>query len=232
MLHAQNTPGGQLVQATDQFVGVRGARLVMFDDEGVRAAAMASWLAMMGWEVAVLTDAFTHQWTPTLKQTNTLAGDRTTQWTPITAEQVKVAQTQGARVIDVRASTKYRQAHIQESVWSIRPHLHRVPALSGARIVLIADDAMVAHLAALELEQADVAQIQINMDCAATWQAAGLNVVATPDLPTDHDSIDYLFFVHDRHDGNRAAAQRYLDWEVNLLNQIDEQERSSYRLPH
>ena len=232
VLHAQNTPGGQLVQATDQFVGVRGARIVMFDDEGVRAPAMASWLAMMGWEVAVLTDAFTHQWTPALKQTNTLAGERTTQLTPINAEQVKAAQAQGARVIDVRASTKYRQAHIQDSVWSIRPQLHRVPALGGARVVLIADDAMVAQLAALELEQADVVQIQINMDSATTWQAAGLNVVATPDLPTDQDSIDYLFFVHDRHDGNRAAAQRYLDWEVNLLNQIDEQERSSYRLPH
>jgi rhodanese-related sulfurtransferase len=50
---AQHTPGGQLVQATDQFVGVRGARLVVFDDENVRAPAMASWLAMLGWEVAV-----------------------------------------------------------------------------------------------------------------------------------------------------------------------------------
>ena len=96
----------------------------------------------------------------------------------------------------------------------------------------VLDDGLKQRIAALELEQADVVQIQINMDSATTWQAAGLNVVATPDLPTDQDSIDYLFFVHDRHDGNRAAAQRYLDWEVNLLNQIDEQERSSYRLPH
>ena len=232
VLHAQNTPGGQLVQATDQFVGVRGARLVMFDDEGVRAPAMASWLAMMGWEVAVLTDAFTHQWTQTLRQTSALPGERATPLTPATAEQLKLAQSQGARVIDVRASTKYRQAHIQDSIWSIRPQLHQISALSGARVVLIADDTTVAQLAALELEQAGVAQIQVNKDSATTWQAAGLKVVANPALPTDQDSIDYLFFVHDRHDGNRVAAQRYLDWEVNLLNQIDEQERSSYHLPH
>jgi rhodanese-related sulfurtransferase len=64
---AQHTPGGQLVQATDQFVGVRGARLVLFDEENVRAPAMASWLAMMGWEVVVLTNAFIQSWekTPT-----------------------------------------------------------------------------------------------------------------------------------------------------------------------
>src|SRR6185437_10070032 len=32
-----STPGGQLVQAIDEWVAVRGARLVLFDDDGVRA---------------------------------------------------------------------------------------------------------------------------------------------------------------------------------------------------
>src|SRR5690606_7372589 len=31
---AQHTPGGQLIQATDQYIGVRRARLVLFDDDG------------------------------------------------------------------------------------------------------------------------------------------------------------------------------------------------------
>ncbi|MCI4547356.1 sulfurtransferase, partial [Escherichia coli] len=34
---AQHAPGGQLIQATDQYVGVRNARLVLFDADGVRA---------------------------------------------------------------------------------------------------------------------------------------------------------------------------------------------------
>ncbi|OUM01303.1 hypothetical protein A8M77_16165 [Variovorax sp. JS1663] len=49
-----NVPGGQLVQETDHSVPVRGARIVLADDDGVRAPMTASWLAQMGWEVYVL----------------------------------------------------------------------------------------------------------------------------------------------------------------------------------
>jgi rhodanese-related sulfurtransferase len=47
-------PGGQLVQETDMAAPVRGARIVLTDDKGVRADMTASWLAQMGWDVYVL----------------------------------------------------------------------------------------------------------------------------------------------------------------------------------
>jgi rhodanese-related sulfurtransferase len=47
-------PGGQLVQETDHAAPVRGARIVLCDDDGVRANMTASWLAQMGWETWVL----------------------------------------------------------------------------------------------------------------------------------------------------------------------------------
>ncbi|WP_157218875.1 rhodanese-like domain-containing protein [Flavisphingomonas formosensis] len=50
----RNAPGGQLVQETDHFAPVRGARIVLADDLGVRADMTASWLAQLGWEVYVL----------------------------------------------------------------------------------------------------------------------------------------------------------------------------------
>jgi rhodanese-related sulfurtransferase len=50
-----SAPGGQLVQATDRYVGVLHARLVLIDDTRVRATMTASWLRQMGWdEVFVL----------------------------------------------------------------------------------------------------------------------------------------------------------------------------------
>ncbi len=52
-----SAPGGQLVQETDHHAPVRGARLVLADDDGVRAAMTASWLAQMGWEVYVVEPA-------------------------------------------------------------------------------------------------------------------------------------------------------------------------------
>ena len=49
-----SAPGGQLVQETDHFASVRGARIVLLDDDGIRAAITGSWLAQMGWETARL----------------------------------------------------------------------------------------------------------------------------------------------------------------------------------
>src|SRR5271163_4861910 len=46
---AISAPGGQLVQATDQYVGTFGARIVLVDDAEVRAAMTGSWLRQMGY---------------------------------------------------------------------------------------------------------------------------------------------------------------------------------------
>src|SRR6187402_1671377 len=50
----RSAPGGQLVQETDSFAPVRGARIVLADDLGARADMTASWLAQMAWDVYVL----------------------------------------------------------------------------------------------------------------------------------------------------------------------------------
>jgi rhodanese-related sulfurtransferase len=47
-------PGGQLVQEIDMAAPVRGARILLTDNRGVRADMTASWLAQMGWETYVL----------------------------------------------------------------------------------------------------------------------------------------------------------------------------------
>ena len=45
---SRNAPGGQLVQATDNWIGVRNARIVLVDDTGVRARMAGGWLRQMG----------------------------------------------------------------------------------------------------------------------------------------------------------------------------------------
>jgi len=47
-------PGGQLVQEIDMAAPVRGARILLTDNMGVRADMTASWLSQMGWEAYVL----------------------------------------------------------------------------------------------------------------------------------------------------------------------------------
>ncbi|MES2561671.1 MAG: rhodanese-like domain-containing protein, partial [Pseudomonadota bacterium] len=51
-------PGGQLIQATDVYLAVRHAAVVLIDDNGARATTTAAWLIQMGWrDVFVLENA-------------------------------------------------------------------------------------------------------------------------------------------------------------------------------
>jgi rhodanese-related sulfurtransferase len=54
ILGFRHYPGGQLVQEIDMAAPVRGARILLTDDRGLRADMTASWLAQMGWETYVL----------------------------------------------------------------------------------------------------------------------------------------------------------------------------------
>ncbi len=64
----------------------------------------------------------------------------------------------------------------------------------------------------------------------ATWTNADYALEASPQVPADADRIDYLFFVHDRHAGNRAAMKQYLAWETGLMAQLDEQEKPLFKV--
>ncbi len=45
---SRHAPGGQLVQATDEYIAVRNARVVLIDPQRVRSIMTASWLNQMG----------------------------------------------------------------------------------------------------------------------------------------------------------------------------------------
>lgn len=223
---AQHTPGGQLMQSGDQYVGVRHARVVLFDSDGIRAPTVASWLRQMGLDVFVLAQGLD-------------SGLALAPWQPAPAldlpgvDAALLAERLAAGnvvVVDVRPSMVFRKAHIAGSRWSIRPLLAEFLAGEHRDIVLVADEPAVLAGAAMELQQLGLS-VQLLTGGFAAWHEAGLPVHSSPDNPPDRACIDYLFFVHDRHDGNKQAARQYLAWETNLIAQLDPQELQSFRLP-
>ncbi|VVE86824.1 rhodanese-like domain-containing protein [Pandoraea bronchicola] len=224
---AQHTPGGQLIQATDQYVGVRHARVVLFDNDGVRAPIVASWLRQLGHDAYVLRDGLASG-----VSLPAPAPAVATSLPEIDATALATALADGSvAVVDVRPSMSYRREHVAGAQWAIRPHLPKLPA--SRNIVLVADERGVAELFAADWRRAnagDARTFSILAGGFKAWAAAGHPVESTPDLPPDAECIDYLFFVHDRHDGNKAAARQYLAWETGLLAQLDEQERGAFRI--
>uniref|UniRef100_UPI000D3C8B73 rhodanese-like domain-containing protein n=1 Tax=unclassified Variovorax TaxID=663243 RepID=UPI000D3C8B73 len=225
---AQHTPGGQLMQAADQYVGVRSARLVLFDDDGVRAPTVASWLRQMGHDACVLEGGLQGGLQAGLSPASApTAPPLPLIDAPTLAERIGRNE---VAVIDLRGSMPFRAGHIPRSRWSIRPRLHADTRHETRQPVLVADDAALAAWAAAS-ELAHLNTPLLLQGGMAAWRAAGLPVEATPALPADVDCIDYLFFVHDRHDGNKEAARRYLAWETGLVAQLDAQEKAAFRLP-
>jgi len=224
----RHAPGGQLIQATDAWVGVKGARLVLADAELVRAPVVAGWLRQLGHEACVLDGgiaaAASLAWPlpPRPPALPALA--------PITAQELVQVRTAQAQIIDLRPAMTFRQGHIAQAQWSIRP---RVAALANRGIkttVLVADEPGLAALAALDLREAGATDIRLLVGGLADWRDAGLPIVVTPDQPADADCIDFLFFVHSRHEGDAQAARQYLAWETGLLDQLDPQERGTFRI--
>ncbi|WP_454697173.1 rhodanese-like domain-containing protein [Achromobacter aegrifaciens] len=222
---AQHTPGGQLIQATDQYVAVRGARIVVFDAEGVRAPVVASWLRQMGWDASVLREGMQ------TRLDNPVEKASAPQLPMLTDAQLAAAITQGAQVVDLRPSMRFRASHITGARWAIRPRLDNLSLDAARPVVLLAEDASLAAWAAQDLRAQGMNDIQANAGDPAGWSGQGIALESTPAEPADADCIDYLFFVHDRHDGNKAAARQYLAWETNLVKQIDERELAGYRFP-
>jgi rhodanese-related sulfurtransferase len=220
-------PGGQLIQATDQWVGVKGARLVLVDEECVRAPVVASWLRQLGHETYVLTGGIAAAGAYAWRRRGPPSLDPLQPISP--AELAEALKAGAAQVIDLRPSMAFRNGHIPQATWSVRPRV-AAAALPGTAIVLVADEPPVAALAALDLAEPGHKDIRLLAGGQGAWCAAGLPVVATPDMPADPDCIDFLFFTHGRHDGNHEAARQYLAWETGLVGQLDPQERGVFQV--
>jgi rhodanese-related sulfurtransferase len=133
-------------------------------------------------------------------------------------------------VFDLGPSMTFRKAHIPGSHWSIRPRLLDAARRAARHIVLVADEPAVARLVAVDLLEAGIADVKLLEGGRSAWAAAGFPTAASPDSPPDAECIDYLFFVHDRHAGNKAAMRQYLAWETGLMAQLDREDLSAFRV--
>jgi rhodanese-related sulfurtransferase len=224
---ATHAPGGQLVQATDQWVAVRGARIILSDDTGLRAANTALWLRGMGHDVFVLDhDA------STCEVAAEPAPSLVARGLPIVSPAaLNDRLANGAVLLDLSPGIAYREAHIEGAIWAIRPRLDLLTIPADTDIILTCRDPGIAELATIDLRERGFERLARLDGTPSEWHDAGLTIIASPNEPSEEDCIDFLFFVHSRHDGDLDASRRYLEWEVNLLRQVDEQELSTLNPP-
>jgi len=231
---SKSAPGGQLVQATDLYVGVRRARLVLIDDTGVRASMSASWLIQMGWhDVHILYgvgDLFTESGpiTYTPRNLNETAADY------ITAETLKNTLAADAapgdsnnpriHVVDLATSLAYRDnGHIPGAWFAVRSHMPENLGFveQNDLLVLTSPDGQLAELAHGDAAESGL-KVKVLAGGTAAWKAlnAPLEYGFTnmADETTDVWYKPYDF--NDKDKSLESSMEQYLTWEVDLVPQI------------
>ncbi len=219
---SRHVSGGQLVQETDHYASVRNARVVLIDDDGVRANSTGSWLAQMGWQVFVLdglnADDFSVRggWSPRIPA---LSAQQEVE----PAQLAGLLEQQDIQVLDFTTSANYVNAHIPGAAWL------QISALTqqGAAILPEAEEyvvtcgsSMLARYAVAQLEQLTGKPVTVLKGGNTAWKAAGLPVVhgeTTLLLPR----IDRYRRPYEGTDNTPETIQAYLDWEYGLVAQLD-----------
>ncbi len=227
---SRNAPGGQLVQATDEYVAARAARIVLVDPEQVRAIMTASWLEQMGLPaVHVLwprgEDGFAG-WPVATGPAALRAEPEVAPWRETEPESLAARLADpGIAVLDLASSLRHRERHVAGAWWAVRSRLGQardaLAALPALReLVLTADDPALARLAAPEAAALwPGVEVTVLAGGNPRWFEARLPVGAGLDRATCATD-DVWYKPYDHASDYERHARAYLEWEVGLVGQI------------
>ena len=218
-----HAPGGQLVQATDEWVGVRHGTLVLTDTDGVRARMAGHWLRQLGWqEVYVLDDWFDlpretgpepHRLVAPLSDVPTLSADDLA---------VELKTETPPLVLDLATSPVFRKGHIPEAFFILPADLvHNERVVTAGAIVLTSPDGHVAHLVAPHLQNIN-RNVRVLKGGTRAWEKTGRSLQAgLSDAEELSAPVDVYKRPYEGTDNARVAMQAYLDWEFGLIAQLE-----------
>lgn len=206
---AVSAPGGQLVQATDEFVAVRRARLVLVDTvDLVRAANTVQWLRFL--HDGPLTVSV---YDPSLdlvrsKQVSLpVPTERRITWTEISQGNPGV----DVQLVDVRSSDRYAAGHVAGSLHARREHLDEIVS-RGDRVVLIGDASFAAEFLTADLTgdlwvlDGGIGSVTETLVTTEPWYAAEVvDRTGPPEFGPERD----------------AWYVAYFQWELALLRESE-----------
>ena len=214
---AVHAAGGQLVQATDEYVGTLGARIALVDDDGVRATLTASWLRQMGWEAYVVRGAL--EAGALVNGPGPAGSDGIAAPAAVTPAHLEALLGAGeVLVLDLADSRTFRRGHLPGAWHAVRADLpERLVALPERPVtVLTSPDGMLASLAAAEIE----GDVRVLDGGTAAWTSSGRGLVAGEADRIADNVNDVWLRPYDRGTGVEDAMQAYLDWEIDLVAQL------------
>jgi rhodanese-related sulfurtransferase len=226
---AVTAPGGQLVQATDEYVGTLGARIVLVDDLEVRALMTASWLKQMGCrDVFVLAASGSETGFPTPP---VLGFARRPELEIEPRELDRLLKRGAATLIDLSLSRAYRSSHVPGAFFAIRSRLARAVSALPLRdqFVLTSEEGVLANLALPDLAALTKRPIRYLAGGNAAWAQAGLPLTGGEENMAD-EAVDVWLRPYEQPRAPRDAMNEYLTWETDLLPRIERDGTANFRV--
>jgi rhodanese-related sulfurtransferase len=228
---AIHAPGGQLVQATDEYVGVRGARLVLTDNDGARAKMTASWLIQMDWRDVHVLEAG-GETLETGPYRPRILGLPDAEPDSVSVEELAALLDAGEAVVaDLANSLAYYKGHIPGAWFAIRSrmpdNLAKLP--DAALLVLTSKHGDLARLAVSEAA-ASGRRVKLLRGGSDAWVVAGKPLESGFTHIADHTD-DRWYKPYDlEEEGDSAAMEAYLTWEVDLVGQIERDGTAQFKV--
>jgi rhodanese-related sulfurtransferase len=223
---SRHAAGGQLVQATDEYIGVRNAHVVLVDPARVRSVMTASWLNQMGWDHVYVLEPEGQDGFAGCAVARGPTPHRIAAFTPWRTIALKELERRlpdaGMAVIDLATSLRFRERHIPGAWWAVRARLTharaKLPELQT--LVLTSEDGVLAHLAAPEAGALwPSAEVHVLDGGNAAWVAAGRETGSGIEKATT--TVDDVWYKpYEQPQAYEEHARAYLTWEVALVEQI------------
>jgi rhodanese-related sulfurtransferase len=222
----RSAPGGQLVQEMDMYAPVRGARIILADDDGVRANMTASWLAQMGWNVAVLDGLTVNHFSESgsapaaLPRLPPVANHA---WLAPAELQIKCSESGGSMVIlDFAPARQYERLHIVDSWYALRSSIPQVleRTAHATSYTLTSPDGLMARFAYADLQSLTSKPVFLLQGGTSAWESA--RMLLTPENPRFAcDPLDYYRRPYEGTETPDVAMRAYLEWEYGLVAQLE-----------
>lgn len=218
-------PGGQLVQATDEYVGVRRARVVLADHDGVRALTTGAWLAQLGavevfiYPVAAGVSTLETGAEPLRVRLHRPAARN------IAPRALAALQEQGGvTVFDVDRRQAYERGHVPGASFVAPDRLAAYLPVDGT-VVIVSEDGVLAQTVAAELAwqlRGKPLNVQALLGGTRAWKAQGLPLATgAAGVLTGDDDQQISPYLFDDLEARNAGFREYLDWELGLVEQLE-----------
>jgi rhodanese-related sulfurtransferase len=229
-------PGGQAIQATDDYIAVRAGSIVCVCDDAVRSTITASWLRRMALPSIHVLAGGLAAWTGAGGDLESGSGRAPIAGFEKARHAMALVGPEGLRrelehrpglvLLNVDRSDDYARGHVPGAGWLCRSRLElRIEACApgrGAPLVVSCADGVASTLAAAALVRLGYTAVRVLEGGTGAWERAGFPVERGASRLLDEPD-DVVLKPYDR---GRPGMQAYLDWETAL----GEDGRSPYSL--